>query len=355
MGGMGGSVAMAGAIVLREGGAIGLLPGGAIALYGPDGTCPTCCGGGGGGPVGPCACSPVNYIDGLCGVPDGSTPSFPAWTVTVAGSVTYRESVVQTLIGGGQRVLSDVPQTTRSFSVTRVIVGRQGRPQCAGVFAYPSGAEPRILWPQNAPAGPGRGVEPELSWAWGNANTAANEGNGWAAFYRSEWQSLGNPVQPSVTAPALGTQGVESLGGSIRGLAVFGGAGEAGFAMQGAARWVRAGVASFSQTLMAGTQTSQELRGLFNEGGYSASCSGDSGAERTECRHTFRHAASGTWTGRRDGVVTDVGFDASYSIVLQLIRCGQGFGGGAGRAPDDPRAVAEAERVLAGCRGCGER
>lgn len=353
-----------GTVVILPSGAVGILPDGRVAVFGQDGVCAECCGGGGGpGDESACyaGCVSVVHQDAVCGIPDGQTPEFPTWVITVEGTVTYEESVLWRRVLEGNVLVSDVPRQTRTFS-QRVDVPQTPTPRC-GFTVVPPAGDPSYVFAQNAPAGQYRSGQPYVRFSLLEDVRALRRGT-----------LVWNTQDPRVSAWQF--QGPRSAEGSNENTVTIVGASQGsrygvsvfsqpvlndvptGFLTELGALWTPTRQSVFCQTELASTYSQPELASYYDR---LATGFAEAGAVpgRQACRYSIRHVGAGGMSGVRTGgngrdtYEASMAYEFDVTIAVRLAVC-QAAGLRAGWAPDDPRVVAAAEASLRRCRGCGE-
>lgn len=323
--------------LIRPSGAFGILSTGAFAVTGEGGVCPECCGEQP-DPSGPCSCSQLVYADRTCGIPRDTT-----WTVRVAGSVTYANSEVRTL-SGNATVISSIAAQTRTFDVTRTFAARA----CGGDVIIPTVPETAATFTDTAPGA----TNATLRLGYSITSNSSPFG-GWAAGSTGQWAQTGTA---SYTPSANNLSMVSGAFGGVDGLNI------AGFLNSAIDRIYAshevAGDAKYAGLNLQGA-SSASVQSNFPVG-YTSSEAGTLTLTRNACAYQARRVVAASFSGANisGSLRTDrsSSFSADYTITAQLLRCGSSGGalrGGPGR--EDPRVIEAAERLLRGCRGCGER
>jgi hypothetical protein len=264
--------------------------------------------------------------------------------VRVAGSVTYANSEVRTL-SGTPTVLSSIAAQTRTFDVTRTFAAGT----CAGDVIIPTDPETAATFTDTAPGATNATLR--LGYAVSSNNPpfggwSAGTGNQWAQTGTANYTPAVNNLSVVSGASSGGVQGLNITGflnsATDRLYASHQGTGEgkyAGLNLQGPS----------SATVQASFPV-----------GYTSSQSGTLTLTRNACAYEARRVVSASFSGANisGSLRTDrsSSFTADYAVTVQLLRCGSSGGALRGSTgPEDPRVIDAAERLLRGCKGCGER
>ena len=363
-----------GSIVILPSGRVGILPGGRVAVFGPDGSCPECCGGGAGG--GPCECS----VDGGAGV--GSVGLAPVaeglpWGVTVAASVRIERRMRATWEG----ITVCDAQADRTYGLG---VELREEPGCRiltltdlGQAQGPSFTVPNPAWEGTITGDLGRDIV-------GSARTLAPargrqlllevlEGRG--PVLSNAVGVLRRDVVGNVPAVQPGRGGRLALEVAVdpwpsvrfaprnveyTPMQFFGVRAEAN--LLGGLR--ADGVAPAGYVQLEGEAVRADPNPFFPWEQATLTHQGGGGYTAGVGQHAFTWDYSVRFVGRWRGPYGVSGFPTTRgdmdvtvrmvgSLTVGLRQCQSGARAGEG-FPDDPRAVAAAEASLRRCRGCGE-
>lgn len=331
-----------GAVVVLPSGRVGILPNGSVAVYGPDGTCPTCCGGGGG--------TDPDTVPPCC--MDFGGASFcslvPGFTWTLVGSVTVA-GFGQQVTSGGDQLRNEVGGTVQFNAAGSVNQAGTGNPASRSA----GGLTNRTLFNGAETSRQNAGLGVGLAWLCppltaGTFNTRIPDGQAGPPPYVRARQELppggrqdSGLLELQVGAPAQ-PLAVPFFLPSTRAIAEVPRVAQLG--MRGHA-YLEA--QTFPSSRTDPITVVEADRSITIENAVGGPC-----VQVVRVRSSVVAQWHGDF-GLTIGQGT-VAMDLTLSTTWGPCASGRP-GGGLRAAPDDPRAVAEAERLLAGCRGCGER
>jgi hypothetical protein len=273
-----------------------------------------------------------------------------AWSIRIVGSVTYSEREENLTQG---RVLSDVPEQVRAFDVTTLVTGGA----CQSQGSAPRDLGTPITFVQNAPAGPGRRPQPTLRVSALAGNFSPSERQGWSLSALQQ-STFGRVGPSSYLAPAQNHVAMTALERFTQGLAMNG---ISPVVDTMAAVWLGgqdgAGEA-VAQAFVESTRSMQELAGNYYVAFAGSGGDGTLSRSREGCLYVARRTFAVGFVGRLGAseiVERRMNYAGGWSVEMQLVRCVAGGSLRGSTGPEDPRVIDAAERLLRGCKGCGER